>query len=126
MPYLFLCLILAHVDRINVGFAKLQMQQDLTMSDSVYGLGAGIFLSAILVRVPANIIMRKIGARLWLGPIMILWAWPRPAWCSLAVQPASMRCVPSGRGGIWLLSRCDALPHLLVPDRTAPRRWPRS
>ena len=40
MPYLFLCYILAYVDRVNVGFAKLQMQQDLRMSDSVFGVGA--------------------------------------------------------------------------------------
>ncbi len=43
MPYLFLCYILAYVDRVNVGFAQLQMQQDLKMSDAVYGAGAGIF-----------------------------------------------------------------------------------
>jgi D-galactonate transporter len=74
MPYLFLCYILAYVDRVNVGFAKLQMQQDLTMSDSAYGLGAGIFfIGYFLFEVPGNIVMRKIGARLWIGPIMMTW-----------------------------------------------------
>jgi D-galactonate transporter len=74
MPYLFLCYILAYVDRVNVGFAKLQMQQDLGMSDAVYGLGAGIFfLGYFIFEVPANMILQKIGARLWLGPIMIVW-----------------------------------------------------
>jgi D-galactonate transporter len=74
MPFLFGCYLLAYVDRVNVGFAKLQMQQDLGMSDSVYGLAASIFfLGYFLFEVPANVILQKVGARLWLGPIMILW-----------------------------------------------------
>ena len=74
MPFLFICYMLAYMDRVNVGFAKLQMQQDLRMSDSVYGLGAGIFfVSYFFFEVPANMILQKVGARLWLGPIMILW-----------------------------------------------------
>jgi D-galactonate transporter len=74
MPYLFLCYILAYVDRVNVGFAKLQMQQDLGMSDAVYGIGAGIFfIGYFFFEVPSNIIMHKLGARFWIGPIMILW-----------------------------------------------------
>ena len=74
MPYLFLCYILAYVDRVNVSFAKLQMQQDLGMSDSAFGLGAGIFfVGYFFFEVPCNVIMQKIGARLWLGPIMIVW-----------------------------------------------------
>src|ERR1039457_3765603 len=74
MPYLFLCYILAYVDRVNVGFAKLQMLQDLGMSDAVYGIGAGIFvIGYFFFEVPSNIIMQKLGARFWIGPIMILW-----------------------------------------------------
>ena len=74
MPFLFLCYILAYVDRVNVGFAKLQMQQDLGMSDSVYGLGAGIFfIGYFFFEVPSNVIMQKVGARRWIGPIMIVW-----------------------------------------------------
>jgi D-galactonate transporter len=74
MPFLFLCYILAYVDRVNVSFAKLQMQQDLGMSDSVFGLGSGIFfLGYFLFEVPANMFMQRIGARLWLGPIMAIW-----------------------------------------------------
>jgi fucose permease len=58
---------------VNVGFAKLQMQQDLGMSDAVYGLGAGIFfIGYFFFEVPANMIMQRIGARLWIGPIMIV------------------------------------------------------
>jgi D-galactonate transporter len=74
MPYLFLCYILAYVDRVNVGFAKLQMQQDLGMSDAAFGAGAGIFfIGYFFFEVPANLAMRKVGARLWLGPIMMAW-----------------------------------------------------
>ncbi len=74
MPFLFACYILAYVDRVNVGFAKLQMQKDLGMSDTVYGLGAGLFfIGYFLLEVPANMILRRLGARRWLGPIMIAW-----------------------------------------------------
>ena len=74
MPYLFLCFILAYVGRVNVSFAKLQMQQDLRMSDSVYGLGAGIFfIGYFFFEVPGNLIMQRTGARRWLGPIMLVW-----------------------------------------------------
>jgi MFS family permease len=74
IPFLFLCYIFAYVDRVNVGFAKLQMQQDLGMTDAVYGAGAGIFfLGYFFFEVPCNIALQKVGAKYWLGPIMIVW-----------------------------------------------------
>jgi D-galactonate transporter len=74
LPYLFLCYILAYIDRVNVGFAKLQMQHDLGMTDAVYGLGAGIFfIGYFLFEIPANMILQRVGARRWIGPIMIAW-----------------------------------------------------
>ena len=74
LPLLFICYILAYIDRVNVGFAKLQMQQDLGMSDSVYGVGAGIFfIGYFFFEVPANILLQRLGARRWLGSIMVLW-----------------------------------------------------
>ena len=74
MPFLFLCYVLAYVDRVNVGFAKLQMQQELGMSDSVYGFGAGIFfIGYFIFEVPANMLLQRIGARRWIGPIMMTW-----------------------------------------------------
>ena len=88
MPYLFLCYILAYVDRVNVGFAKLQMQQDLRMSDSVFGVGAGIFfVGYFFFEVPCNIIMQKVGARKWLGPIMIVWG--VVSTCTMLVKDAT-------------------------------------
>ncbi len=87
MPFLFLCYLLAYVDRVNVGFAKLQMQADLGISDAVYGAGAGIFfIGYFFFEVPANMILRKIGARLWIGPIMI--AWGIVSACTLFVRGA--------------------------------------
>src|SRR5215471_7607886 len=75
IPLLFLCYIAAYLDRVNVGFAKLQMQADVPeISDSVYGVGAGIFfLGYFLFEVPSNILMEKLGARLWIARIMVSW-----------------------------------------------------
>lgn len=64
----------AYIDRVNIGFAKLQMQSDLGISDTVYGFGAGIFfLGYFLFEVPCNLFLQRIGAKRWLGPIMIVW-----------------------------------------------------
>jgi MFS family permease len=74
LPLLFLCYITAFLDRINVGFAKLQMQSDLNLSDSVYGFASGIFfVGYLLFEVPSNLLLEKIGARLWIARIMITW-----------------------------------------------------
>jgi len=71
MAYLFLCYVLAYLGRLNVSFAKLQMQQDLGMSDSVYGLGAGIFfIGYLFLQVPANLVMQRVGAKNWIGPTL--------------------------------------------------------
>ncbi len=69
IPFLFLCYVFAYLDRVNVGFAKLQMQKDLGLSDAVYGAGAGIFfLGYFFFEIPCNLALQKIGARFWLGP----------------------------------------------------------
>jgi sugar phosphate permease len=75
VPLLFLCYVAAYLDRVNVGFAKLQMLQDLHFSETVYGLGAGIFfIGYFIFEVPSNIILHKVGARLWIARVMITWA----------------------------------------------------
>jgi D-galactonate transporter len=74
IPFLFLCYILAYLDRVNVGFAKLQMQADLGLSDVVYGIGAGIFfIGYFLFEVPSNLALQRFGARIWIARIMIIW-----------------------------------------------------
>src|SRR5450759_4042624 len=74
IPFLFLLYIVAYLDRINVGFAALQMNQALGFSATVYGFGAGIFfLSDVLFEIPSNVILARVGARLWIARIMITW-----------------------------------------------------
>ncbi len=74
MPLLLACYVIAYLDRVNVGFAKLQMLEDLGFSELVYGFGAGIFfIGYFFFEVPSNIILHKVGARLWIGRIMITW-----------------------------------------------------
>jgi len=74
LPFLFLLYVVAYLDRINVGFAALQMKGQLGLSDAVYGLGAGIFfLGYFLFQVPSNLMLQRAGARRWIGTLMILW-----------------------------------------------------
>lgn len=74
MPFLMLCYLCAYLDRVNVGFAKLQMMDDLALSETVYGLGAGIFfIGYFFFEVPSNLILHRVGARRWIARIMITW-----------------------------------------------------
>jgi D-galactonate transporter len=74
IPILFICLVLNFIDRINIGFAQLQMKQALGFSDAVYGLGAGIFfVGYFLFEVPSNIMLQRIGARKTILRIMLCW-----------------------------------------------------
>ncbi|MEY3979240.1 MAG: hypothetical protein RLZZ375_669 [Pseudomonadota bacterium] len=74
IPLLLACYVVAYLDRVNVGFAKLQMIDQLGFSDTIYGLGAGMFfIGYFLFEVPSNIILHKMGARVWIGRIMISW-----------------------------------------------------
>ena len=74
IPFLFLLYIVAYLDRVNVGFASIDMKLDLKFSDTVYGLGAGIFfLSYTLLEVPSNLLGARFGARVWIARIMFTW-----------------------------------------------------
>jgi len=74
VPFLFLCYIVAYLDRVNVGFAKLQMLNDLKFSETIYGLGAGIFfIGYFLFEIPSNVILHRTGARRWIARIMVTW-----------------------------------------------------
>lgn len=74
IPFLLICYMCSYLDRANVGFAKLQMLSDLHLSETVYGLGAGIFYIGYLVfEVPSNVILHRVGARMWIARIMITW-----------------------------------------------------
>ncbi|WP_137807694.1 MFS transporter [Pseudomonas sp. G(2018)] len=74
LPLLFICYVFAYLDRINVGFAKLQMQSDLGLSDAAYGAGAGIFfLGYVLFELPSNLMLPRVGARKTFSRILVLW-----------------------------------------------------
>ncbi len=74
LPLLLIGYIVAYLDRVNVGFAKLQMLEDLQFSQTVYGLGAGIFfIGYFFFEVPSNLLLHRLGARRWLARIMISW-----------------------------------------------------
>jgi len=74
IPFLIVCYFVAYLDRVNVGFAKLHMNQALGLSDAAFGLGAGLFfIGYFLFEVPSNIFLEKVGARVWIARIMITW-----------------------------------------------------
>jgi len=74
LPFLFVCYFVAYLDRVNVGFAKLQMNSALGLSEAAYGFGAGLFfISYFLFEVPSNLALDRFGARLWIARIMFSW-----------------------------------------------------
>ncbi len=74
IPYLFLCYVVNYLDRFNVSYAALEMKGDLGFSDVVYGLGASMFfVGYVFFEIPSNLIMVRVGARIWIARIMISW-----------------------------------------------------
>ncbi len=83
LPYLFALYVVAYLDRVNVSFAAQGLSADLGFSGAVFGLGAGIFFAGyVLFEVPSNLILRRVGARLWIARIMLTWG---VAACALAL-----------------------------------------
>ncbi|ABE36925.1 major Facilitator Superfamily protein [Paraburkholderia xenovorans LB400] len=80
IPFLFLCYVLSMLDRINIGFAQLQMKHDLALGDATYGLAAGaFFIGYLLFEIPSNVILQKIGARKTISRIMLCWGFASAA-----------------------------------------------
>jgi D-galactonate transporter len=74
VPLLVVCFVFAYFDRVNISFAKLQMQGDLGLSNAAYGFGASIFFVGYFIfEIPSNLILARVGARLWIARIMISW-----------------------------------------------------
>ncbi|MDX3895014.1 MFS transporter [Pusillimonas sp.] len=82
LPLLLIGYVIAFLDRVNIGFAKLHMLDELAFSEAVFGLGAGLFFAGyLLFEVPSNLILHRVGARLWLARIML-------SWCAVCVLTA--------------------------------------
>jgi len=74
VPFLVVCYFVAYLDRVNVGFAALTMNQDLGLSQTAFGFGAGIFFIAYFIfEVPSNLLLERLGARTWIARIMLSW-----------------------------------------------------
>ena len=74
VPFIMILYFVAYIDRVNIGFAALTMNKDLGFSSSVFGFGAGIFfVGYFLFEVPSNLVLEKVGARLWIARVMITW-----------------------------------------------------
>ncbi|WP_250535159.1 MFS transporter [Caballeronia sp. AZ10_KS36] len=74
LPFIFLCYVVSYLDRTNVGFAALTMNKDLGLTGEQFGLAAGLFsIGYFLFEIPSNLIMQKVGARVWIARIMITW-----------------------------------------------------
>src|SRR5262250_2807037 len=74
IPFLFVLYVVAWLDRVNVGFAALQMNADLGFSSAVFGFGSGVFfLGYCLFEVPSNLLLERVGARRWIPRIMVSW-----------------------------------------------------
>src|SRR5438874_8585424 len=74
IPFVGICYLIAYIDRQNVSYAKLQMVGDLGLSETAYGLGASLFfIGYFLFEVPSNVILERVGARVWFARIMLTW-----------------------------------------------------
>lgn len=74
VPFIMILYLIAYIDRVNIGFAALTMKEDLGFTASVLGFGAGIFfLGYFLFEVPSNVILHKVGARIWIARVMVTW-----------------------------------------------------
>ena len=74
VPFMFLCYVVAYIDRVNIGFAQTELQRDLGLSNWAYGFGGGLFfLGYCLFEIPSNLVLDRVGARVWIARIMIVW-----------------------------------------------------
>jgi MFS transporter, ACS family, tartrate transporter len=74
VPFIFCCYVVAYVDRVNIGFAAKDLQRDLGLSDWAYGVGGGLFFFGyFLFEIPSNLLLQRMGARVWIARIMIVW-----------------------------------------------------
>lgn len=102
VPFLMLCYLVSFIDRINIGFASLEMNRQLHISPAIFGLGGGVFfISYFLFEVPSNLFLEKVGARRWLARIMLVWG-------VIAALMATVRGPDSFLGMRFLLGAAEA------------------
>ena len=118
MPFVMLGMFVSYIDRVNVGFAALEMNKDLHFTATAFGWGlSAFFISLILCEVPSNMVMKKLGARLWLSRIMITWGIVSGATAfitgikSLVLMRLLLGAAEAGSSGR------DVVSNLLVPAR---------
>jgi ACS family tartrate transporter-like MFS transporter len=74
IPFAFICYVVAYIDRVNIGFAADELQRDLSLSNTAFGIGAGLFFFGYCIfEIPSNLILERVGARRWIARIMIGW-----------------------------------------------------
>ena len=121
IPFVMLLYFVAFIDRVNIGFAALTMNKDIGLSPAVFGFGAGIFFFGyFLFEVPSNIILDRVGARIWIARVMITWGLVS-ARHGIRQRRDELLCAafPARRGGGGLLPRHHPLSDLLVSGARA-------
>ena len=119
IPFLLFMYVVSFLDRANIGFAKLALQQSTGISETAYALGAGLFfISYALLEVPSNLILHRVGAKAWMSRIMVTWGLASAA-TMFATGPISFCLLRLllGAAEAGLLPGSDPLPHLLVPQQ---------
>src|ERR1700676_5179158 len=103
VPFLIICYFVAYLDRVNVGFAALTMNQDLGLSQTACGFGAGIsFIAYFIFEVPSNLLLERFGARKWIARIMLSWGILSGA---IRIIPAIARATGLGNENSFYLVR---------------------
>jgi MFS transporter, ACS family, tartrate transporter len=120
VPFIMLLYFISFIDRVNIGFASLTMNKDLGFSSAVFGFGAGIFfLGYFLFEVPSNIILDRVGARLWIAHVMVTWG---PHFGGLRIHPGRDELLRTSLfvGGCrsWIFSGHHSVSELLVSGAT--------
>ena len=116
LPFLIAAYLVNYIDRVNVGFAALQMNKAVGIDPKTYGLGAGIFfLGYFLLEVPSNLALQRFGARTWIARIMITWGIVSAAFALIGGPTRSWYCDSAWRCRSWLLPRRD--PYILLVSR---------
>ena len=116
LPFVMLLYFVSFLDRVNVGFAAFSMNKAIGLSSSAYGFGSGIFfLGYIIFQVPANLIMMRVGARVWIARVVIVWGLVSVASAFVDRAAQLLRAALSARpGGVGILSRNHSLSEPVV------------